>query len=553
MRSTDESLFRKNMDALRSSDEFRSQDLRHQTFRDELEHVEPTHAVSLIEGRGSFSIPEIRTETSRYALHSKYNPAREAERAVDAVDARGTLCVFGLGAAYHIRRLLAEPRVLRILVISEPPEVVRTILSLIDLSDVLKDRRLHLSTSDSVTAIRGTITTGHVPFFSSRITGFHLPVFARVFPDCFERFRHGLDAAIEDIADDLSTQVRFSKLWFRNILLNSVSSDRIAPASLPDSQAVTIVAAGPSLDEHLGELSRTEHHLICCDTAAPALAGAGIAHATVICIDPSLYGYHHLLNGFPDDSRTILDIGTHPTVWKQAPRPAGVASRHPLVQLMTPLFDHLPVVHFSGDVTNAAVWLARSFACAPIRVIGADYRWTGGRPYAQSTYIPKLFLGSGDRFAPGESKTVAFMFDRHQKLGLQSNGDYAVPEFDSRRKALQNLLDTPLSCTFVQQHRTTSVTKGTPPLKRILQGVYDLLEHVPEPEGGSSGPETYYTGLDEDGRSAALLLAPLATHMARRFQVGSEHDSMLQHMSEARCFARMLISHVHSLSGSRIL
>ncbi len=553
MSNADRSLFRKNMDALRNSDVYRFRHMRHQTFMDEVEHTEPTRAVTLVEGRGSYLIPEVRTETSRYTLHSKYDPAREAERAVDAIDTRGTLCVFGLGAAYHIRRLLSEPRVLQILVFSEPSDVLRTIMSRIDLSDVLGNRRVHLCTSDSAATIRGTVTAGHVPFFSSRITGFHLPVFARVFTDRFEKFRQGVDSAIGEIADDLSTQVRFSKLWFRNILLNSVSSDRIAPASLPRSQPVTIVAAGPSLDEHLDELSRSEHHLICCDTAAPALATAGIAHATVICIDPSLYGYHHLLNGFPDHSRTILDIGTHPAVWKQAPQPSGVASRHPLVQLMSPVFDHLPVVQFSGDVTNAAVWLARSFSCAPISVVGADYRWTGGKPYAQSTYIPELFLGSSDRFVPGESKTIAFMFDRHPELSLQSNGDYAVAEFDSRRKALQHLLDTPQSCTVEQQHRAPTVTGRAPPLKKVLQSVYDLLENAPVPDQGVSEPETYYQSLNEDARSAALLLGPIATHIARRSHVRPSNDSMLRHMREARRFAGMMISHVHSLSGSRIL
>ncbi|MFW6233848.1 MAG: 6-hydroxymethylpterin diphosphokinase MptE-like protein [Spirochaetota bacterium] len=539
-----------NLNALRSADRARTPEAGHSEFIEELNASAAGIRLTVRMSTSGHAVPEIVTDDGSYTLHSRYDPLKEAERALGNAPAVGTVCIFGLGFGYHVRRALKEPGFVRIIVVCEPLDIVKNALSHADFQSLFSDPRLHLVSSRSEAHIADAVPRIHVPYFSTRLSTVHLPTFVRVFPDEFERFRRGMERSFQTIGDDLTTQIRYARAWFRNILLNSISAHKTRPMTLPDNQPVTIVAAGPSLERHTEHISESRDFILVCDTAAPTLNQSGIKQAAVLSIDPSVYSYHHLMNGYPEGAQSILDAGVHPAVWRGAPGRTGVVSAHPLVHLMSPVFDHLPRVQFASDVAYAAVWIAKSRGMDPVTVIGADYRWTSGKPYARSTYIPELFLGTSSRVSTNEALTIDFMFATHPHLNRDVNGDYRVAAFDGRRSALQMLLQTPVRSLAQVPHRIRPPSAPNR-LPDVLNRLGSLIRSLPK--AGDNEPEHYFRSLDSDQQTAAFIIAPLAARLSRSLSNNEPDIGLMDRFDEAKANAIQLVEHVHSLSVSRIL
>lgn len=539
-----------NLEALRSADHTRRGDARHGEFLEDLHAAYTDTRLSVRSSSSGHAVPEITNGKGSYTLHSRYDPLKEAERALGSVAATGTLCIFGLGFGYHVKRALEQAGFVRIIVVCEPLDVVKSMLARVDLRSVLCDPRLYLVSSRSESGIAHVIPRVHVPYFSTRLSALHLATFARVFPARFERFRRAFERSIQIIGDDLTTQIRYASVWFRNILLNSLSAHETQPMSLPGNRPVTVVAAGPSLEEHLKRIRRSSDFVFICDTAAPALRHSGAKNDAVLSIDPSVYSYHHLMNGYPDGAQSILDAGVHPSVWRGAPNRSGVVSAHPLVHLMSPVFDHLPRVQFNSDVTHAAVWIAKSCGMEPVTVIGADYCWASGKPYARSTYIPRLFLSTSSRTSTNEALTVDFMFANHASLQREENGDYRVSAFAARREALHTLLETPFR-SFLPLSAGTTAASDPAALPVVLDRLSSLVSCLPPADG--TGAEAFFRNLDTDQQTAAFLIAPLAARLSQGPSDDDRHGRIMDYFDEAKANAIQLIERVHSLSVSRIL
>jgi hypothetical protein len=217
---------------------------------------------------------------------------------------------------------------------------------------------------------------------------------------------------------------------------------------------------------------------------------------------------------------------------------------------MSPVFDHFPRVQFNSDVTHAAVWIAKSRGMDPVSVIGADYRWTSGKPYARSTYIPRLFLSRSSRTSTNEALTVDFMFASHSRLHREVNGDYGVPAFTERRDALQELLQTPFQSFAPESERAPDACDPSV-LPDVLDRLCALIRSLPP--AGERDAEPFYRSLDTDQQTAAFLIAPLAARLSQGVLHDEGHGNIMDRFDDAKANAIQLVERVHSLSVSRIM
>jgi hypothetical protein len=150
-----------------------------------------------------------------------------------------------------------------------------------------------------------------------------------------------------------------------------------------------IAAAGPSLDRNLQDLAAVVDRalLIACDTAAWPILSSGITPHLVVAVDASEANARHL-SSFPG-GRTWLaaEASVHPTAV------APFAGRTFFFRVS----DHEPWPWFAslglgrgqvaawGSVATTALALALEMGCDPIVFVGADFAFTGDRPYCRGT------------------------------------------------------------------------------------------------------------------------------------------------------------------------
>ncbi len=359
--------------------------------------------------RSGDPVPVVRSGDRDWFLHSRYDPRSEAARAAAALPRPSHVVALGIGAAYHLRALLAFPDWAGVvgfdrLAAHRGPRVAGSARH-----DVIGDPRVQVVAGASPDEVARLLLAGHQPAVCGPLVTLPLEPRVRTAAAYFAAVAAAVSAAARRAADDLAVQARFGRRWFANILANLEAMARGAqwPSIGP---RVAVAAAGPSLLSLVDDLAAGTF-LIATDTALPALAQSGIAADLVLSIDCQNVSYHHFLGGLPARTRLALDAGSPPLLARMAGRPLFLASPHPLAALIArTLVPLAPLDTSGGNVTHAAVSLAFTLGAREVEVVGADLSYPGGSPYARGTYFFPYFQSRATRLRPADSELAGFVF-----------------------------------------------------------------------------------------------------------------------------------------------
>ncbi len=372
----------------------------------------PAADVRVEQARNGDPIPVVRAEGRDWALHSRYDPRAEATRGAAAVSGRAFAVVLGVGAAYHLRALLASSDIAGVLAVESDPAHLRALAESFRLDDVLTDPRLELVAPADPAEVARLLLGLWLPVLSGQVVTVALEPRVRTAAAYFAAAASAVADAARRAADDLAVQARFGKRWFSNILGNLPAI--ACPSDWPRVGArACVAAAGPSLIAGAGRLARSIQEgsfLIATDTAGPALAGLGIDPRLVLSIDCQNVSYHHFLGGLHGQSRLVLDVGSPPMLARRAVSPLFLASPHPLAALLArTLLPLAPLDTSGGNVTHSAVALAFSLGAREVEVVGADFSYPAGSPYARGTYFFPHFQSRATRLEPADSSLAAWV------------------------------------------------------------------------------------------------------------------------------------------------
>ncbi len=188
----------------------------------------------------------------------------------------------------------------------------------------------------------------------------------------------------------------------RYLLQTLANSPRIAResdvsvlASLFTGIPAVIVAAGPTLDRNVHALKEVADHaiVIACDTAAWPLASYGVEPDFIVAADSSRANAAHLSALPPCRSWLVAEGSLHPsafTLFDHRTFFFRVADHEPWPWLHTMGIDsgHLETW---GSIATSAFSFALGLGCNPIAFIGADFAFTGNRPYCRGTSLEPLW------------------------------------------------------------------------------------------------------------------------------------------------------------------
>ncbi|MGO9410222.1 MAG: 6-hydroxymethylpterin diphosphokinase MptE-like protein [Spirochaetia bacterium] len=391
-----------------------------------IEKSAPNQSLAFRPAKSGAIVPVLRENAGDQPFHSLVDPAREAERLTKSLGETGYLVCLGLGGGYVPAAFLRQPSACAVLIVEKDVSTLKSLFANLPLSPVLSDSRVLLRAGAA--ELRSALLSSYVPAICGNLASLPVRPWCEAEHRFFDKAAEELRLAAEEAQADYGVQALFGKRWFTNMLLNLPSMARAsgegalvalargerAPSAWPQARVAHVTAAGPSLECSLEELAERSHEsiIIATDTSLPALMKAGVPPEIVVSLDCQAYSYHHFLTGFPAATTFFFDLASPPFLVRRAGAQSRFfASAHPFARLASERVGHLPVVDTTGgNVTHAAVSLARALGVPEVRLHGADFSYPRAKPYARGTYLFEHFLERSQRSSPIESSLTSFVF-----------------------------------------------------------------------------------------------------------------------------------------------
>ncbi|HHL39628.1 MAG TPA: DUF115 domain-containing protein [Deltaproteobacteria bacterium] len=370
---TDGDMLEKNLEVIGKKDYGLAMALR----RPELNGVEIEEARS-----GAF--------TFRYEgrwFHSRYDPEREAEGQLKAIEGRkfDWVLLFGLGCGYLLRALLRSGH--RKIIVYEPSmEILKGVLEKADLRKEFSEEKVFLCTDFG--RLAETIR-GHVDGMDD-LLGYHLPPYKQVFRAELAEYLKRVENAQITLKVGIVTEISSRLDWVENYFSNIGNFVRYPPVNALEGRLkgvpCVVVGAGPSLAKNvdlLGEL-RDRVLIIAAVTAYRVLVNHGVVPHFVIAAEK--YDMPEYFTGGVTDEQIRLILGevTHPNMFARAAKGKFVYFNPYLsLSILQAGFwgcDYLAAS--GGSVSTAATDMGVMFGCNPIIFVGQDLSFADGKTHA---------------------------------------------------------------------------------------------------------------------------------------------------------------------------
>jgi hypothetical protein len=304
-----------------------------------------------------------------FALHSPYDPEREAARFVEGVlagETPSTVVLLGEGLGYAARALEERLPGARILLVFYSQE----------LAGLSMDRghpRWHPGSTQSVgDFFRAAL--GEMDMEGLRALEWQPS--AASWPQQSRAAHEALRQVLQELNGSLVTTVSAGKLWIRNTVANFVHLDMpLAGSPCGPDRTVVVAASGPSLGRALPLLARAREavDLWALPSSVPFLLHAGLRPDLVVMTDPGHWATIHLR--FADPGCPVaMPLSAARGLWRLAAPSAYLLVQPAFYEeaLLTAAGFSPPRVAPHGTVAASAIELALQSTAGPVVCAGLD-------------------------------------------------------------------------------------------------------------------------------------------------------------------------------------
>ena len=395
---------------------------------------------------------------SGQAMHSLYNPEKEAEKMLGTNTADGFVLFCGLGAGIQIQQAVHQNPATVCAVTEADYPSFRQLLSLIDFSDLFTHKRVYILSPFTDIRFADDLAAAYLPALHGNFACRILRTWELFFAAHTALLQNSIQSALQSIKNDFSVQVHFGKIWMHNILCNLRTAAAVQPCypSVNTGKTALILGAGPSLDTRLSDIlhNRQQYTLFCCDTAFSVLTAKGIVPEFFVAIDPQHISCTHAFGSFSPSTVGIFDVCASEVLVRRFYCNGNplifTTGGHPLAQYAAQFSAFPQLDTSSGTVAVSAYLAASALGFKTIECTGTDFAYTDGKAYARGTYLSKAFASSADRLDSEQMKFIKLMF-RGKTYSKKINGHitYGTALLDSYRSAFER------ATTYTVQWHTT--------------------------------------------------------------------------------------------------
>lgn len=402
---------------------------------------------NIVTAKTGLAVPEYK---SGRAAHSKYDPQREAETFGQETGGASFAVILGIAGGFHIDSFLKRNPDCKIIAVEKSAQDIAWLKENVPLVKELSKKRdvifcaADFSSDTTPTAasdaLEQVLLQNYFPAHYGAISILPLRSWLQEIQDDYEKILERIKSALKKISADYSTQAHFGRLWTKNIfcnlsVLNKIQKSGQDKASLAPNvlqKTAAIIAAGPSLDQSVKAIqeARDNYFVIATDTALKAFGRRGIKVDAVVSLDAQYLSAEHFNGANSKDTIFVLDLAANPSIAKNAQsknaRIVFFDSGHPLVSFAS-RYCKRPFAKLrsgGGTVAICAADFARQCGFAKIKIFGADFGYSKGKPYTKGTYLDDLYMAAQTRPQNAESLFTKLMFrtelNKNQRGFLQS-------------------------------------------------------------------------------------------------------------------------------------
>jgi hypothetical protein len=339
------------------------------------------------------------------ALHSPYDPAREAERFVREIlgsQAPSTVVVLGEGlghVASAVSRLYPQARTLRI---TYAEEVAR---AAIDGPGPGWHPGMASSLADFL-----RLQLGELDIEGLRVVEW--PPSARLFPYIARAANEAVRQVVQELNGSIVTSVAAGRIWIRNSIANYLAIDTpLSGRPCAPDRPIVIAASGPTLEQAADCIADVRGHvdIWALPSSCLCLLKAGLEPDLVIMTDPGFYSMYHM-HFFPLGCPIAMPLSAARGTWS-LPR-AGNRPTGPFLLAQPVLFEQAlleasgmsaKIIPPHGTVAATAIDLALSSTRAPVVVAGLDMCLLDMLSHARPNAFDKLLHLRASRLEPHHS------------------------------------------------------------------------------------------------------------------------------------------------------
>jgi len=358
---------------------------------DRMQEAQPTPGAQVVSTQSGLPTMTAPDEQGRgVLLHSRYDPAAEAQKLIETLDFEGanTVIVLGFGLGYHIEAMMdAHPEV--DIVVAEPNTgLLRAAMGARDLSRIIKGRVAFLLESEPV-AVRERLFGSGTLFVHGRTILFPHAPSLRVTD--FDPIRRSISEAHQWMTINAQTGCLRAGVYQENAIRNipaiakshSIRHLEGAFAGLP----VICVAAGPSLEKNVDLLREVQGRalIIAVNTAFKILLRHDVKPDIICAMDFNSEVYDHFAGVMDQTEDVILcyDGELHHSVPRDYRGPKVAYTLHKATWAWLDRFLGKGPMHKGCTVAHTAFHLAEHMGADPIVLMGQDLSYPEGPSHAE--------------------------------------------------------------------------------------------------------------------------------------------------------------------------
>ena len=346
-------------------------------------------------------------------LHSKYDPAAEAVKLNESIDAGRNVAfyVFGFGLGYHVEQLFDRASEESLFAIFEPDLLLlRTAFECRDLSEMIESRRLMFFTQLDKSDLLARLTPQSA-LISIGVEQVVHPPSQQLAGAFHDQMRLWIEEFASFSRTSINTVVLNSRKTAENIGRNigwyaaTPSMDRLTGRHR--GEPAIIVSAGPSLrkNKHLLKELTGRAVFIAVQTTLQPLLEMGIEPQFVTSLD-----YHEICTRFferlPDSLRTemVAEPKANSAILSMYPGPLSLLGNSFAEGLLREMRLRKTELTSGATVAHLAYYLAEHLGCDPIIFVGQDLGFSDGLCYTPGTSYEDVWRPELSRFGTVEMK-----------------------------------------------------------------------------------------------------------------------------------------------------
>jgi hypothetical protein len=360
-------------------------------FRD-LEKASLPDNWQVVQSRSGEPTVIVFTPDQEFALHSRYDPKREAETWAGSINADAEmLVILGLGLGYHLETLRQLYPRKTILVLEPQLEAVKLAFATRDMSSLLKSGQFYLLVVPDPGDAAAQLTAILAENAGKKISLEALPAYQRIYKEYWYHVCQEVTDRLRQRRVNWATTENFMYQWLHNYRYNFFSYINAPGVNrLFDSFAgrpAIIVAAGPSLEKniHLLPSLKEKALILAAGSAIRVLEKNGIKPHLLVSFDPGEANYQHFVGFDGSDIPLVYAPVIFPRIIQEYKGPTLSCELNvsPFIEWFDEKIGDKKGSLISGpSVANVCLDLAVKLGANPIVLVGQDLAFTNNKTHA---------------------------------------------------------------------------------------------------------------------------------------------------------------------------